>query len=143
MMKLAKDAKHRLFSFLELKEPNSLGKELITKKLIFECFEKGSSDSSFATMFSKHFHTIKTKVPANGYLTSDLFDKPVNINNVKCNNDIDEYLYRHTVGTVTEYPKSSTSVYYLMKYDEYENLNTKKENLIEEIQVQERNHKEL
>ena len=114
---------------------------VLSKELIIECVQKGSSDFAFMKMASERkLHgqggTIKTR--AKEYLTSKLFDKPVNINDVTCGDDIDDqYLYRHAFGTKTDYTQHSQGqvlkVSFLKQHDQYENLTAKKEKLIEEI----------
>ena len=139
MRKVAKDANHRLFNYLEVMVSNSQGQELVmNKQLIFQCLEKGSSSSSIMkTVLKRKLSgqggTIKTRTEE--HLTRKLFDRPVNINDVKCDDDIDKYLYRHTFGVKTEYPKVLI-VYYLRIFDQYENLSSEivKKNLIGEIQ---------
>ena len=97
MWVLAKDANHRLFNYLEVMVSNSQEQELDThqkqdNRWIFECLEKGTSYSSIMNMVSKRKLNgqggiIKTRTKE--FLTRNLFDRPVIINNVKCDNDID------------------------------------------------------
>ena len=142
MWVLAKDANHRLFNYLEVLVSNSQEQELDThqkqdNQWIFECLEKGTSYSSIMNMVSKRKLNgqggiIKTRTKE--FLTRNLFDRPVIINNVKCDNDIDKYMYRHTFGTLTEYRKV-VRVCYCRTFDQYENLSKQevKKKLIEEI----------
>ena len=85
----------RLFNYLEVIRENN-HKNGLDLELILECIQKGSSDFAFTKMVSERkLHgqggTIKTR--ADKYSTGDLFDKPVNINDVTCEDDIDQYLY--------------------------------------------------
>ena len=112
---------------------------VISKELIFECLQKGSSEFELVKMVSErklHGQGGSIKTLKKQYLTSKLFDKPVNIKDVTDDfhfpSDYNEYLYRHAYGTRTVYPPV-LMVSALRQYDEYENLNAQKVKLIEGI----------
>ena len=138
MMKLAADATHRFYDYLQAEIDVSKESVTLTKALILKCFEKGSSNWEFMKMVKNLQITgqggsIKTKNKT--FITSKLFDKPVNVNKVKKDSDIDKYFYQYDFGQVAVYNFNIPKLCVLKIHDKFEYLKAKKDQLIAEIMI--------
>ena len=144
MNKLAKDANYRFFSHLQVmfcnneeSNPDSDTMESLTPAKIFDCFENGNSNREFRKMVKTleckgQGGTIRTL--SRTYYTCQLFDEPININQIKVDEDINEYLYEYDFRqekiTNCKVPKVRL---FLKNHDKFYELRGKKVQFLDEI----------